>query len=56
MSSNFHRQDPRALSIKEGAEACGSSRATPYRVIVGRKLATVKSTLLVPVVAIDAPF
>ena len=33
---------PRVLSIKEAARACGISRATLYRLINDRKLATVK--------------
>src|ERR1700722_1949284 len=56
MSKDFQRQDRRALAIKEAAQACGLSRATLYRLIADRKLATIKigARRLVPVVAIDA--
>jgi excisionase family DNA binding protein len=56
MSSNFQRQNRRALSIKEAAEACGLSRATLYRLIADGKLATLKigARRIIPVVAIDA--
>jgi excisionase family DNA binding protein len=36
------RQQRRALSIKETAEACGLSRATVYRLIEQKKLSTLK--------------
>jgi len=56
MFSTFKKQERRALSIKETAEACGLSRATLYRLIADRKLATIKigARRLVPLVAIDA--
>jgi excisionase family DNA binding protein len=56
MSNNPQKQDRRALSIKEAAQTCGLSRATLYRLIEQKKLATLKigSRRLVPVAAIDA--
>ena len=36
------RQERRALSIKETAEACGLSRATVYRLIEQKELSTLK--------------
>ena len=46
----------RVLSIREAAKTCGLSRATLYRLIGRKKLATLKigSRRLVPVAAIDA--
>ena len=45
-----------ALSIVEAARVCGLSRATLYRLINQKKLATIKigSRRLVPVAAVDA--
>lgn len=50
------KQERRALSIEETAEATGLSRATLYRAIGAGTLVTVKvgSRRLVPVTAIDA--
>jgi excisionase family DNA binding protein len=50
------KQQRRALSIEETAEATGLSRASLYRAIGAGTLATVKvgSRRLVPVTAIDA--
>ena len=49
------KQERRALSIRETAQACGLSRATIYRLIEQKKLATLKvgARRLVPVGAID---
>ena len=56
MSNNPQKQERRALSIKEVADACGLSRATVYRLIADGKLATLKigARRLVPVDFIDA--
>jgi excisionase family DNA binding protein len=53
---NNEKQERRALSIEETAEACGLSRATLYRLIADGRLATLKigARMLVPVSAIDA--
>jgi excisionase family DNA binding protein len=50
------KQERRALSIRETAQACGLSRATIYRLIEQKKLATLKvgARRLVPVGALDA--
>ena len=50
------KQERRALSIEEAAEACGLSRATLYRLIADGRLATLKigARRLVPVASIDA--
>jgi excisionase family DNA binding protein len=47
--------EKRALSIREAAKTCGLSRATLYRLIEQKKLATLKigSRRLVTVAAID---
>ena len=49
---------PRALSIVETAKVCGLSRATIYRLIEQKRLATLKigARRLVPLSAIDALF
>jgi excisionase family DNA binding protein len=56
MSNNFQKQERRALSVKEAAQTCGVSRATLYRLIEQKKLATLKigSRRLVTIAAIDA--
>jgi excisionase family DNA binding protein len=56
MSNKAEKQERRALSIKEAAETCGLSRATIYRLIDQKKLATLKigSRRLVRPEAIDA--
>jgi excisionase family DNA binding protein len=56
MSNNTEKQERRALSVKEAAQTCGLSRATVYRLIEQKKLATLKigSRRLVTVAAIDA--
>jgi excisionase family DNA binding protein len=56
MSNNLQKQERRALSIRETAQACGLSRATIYRLIEQQKLATLKvgSRRLVRPEAIDA--
>lgn len=56
MSSTPEKQERRALSIRETAQACGLSRATIYRLIEQKKLTTLKigARRLVPVGAIDA--
>jgi excisionase family DNA binding protein len=53
---NNEKQERRALSIEETAEACGLSRATLYRLVANGRLATLKigARRLVPVSAIDA--
>ena len=50
------KQERRALSIRETAQACGLSRATIYRLIEQKKLATLKvgARRLVPAGALDA--
>jgi excisionase family DNA binding protein len=56
MPSVTEKQERRVLSIRETAQACGLSRATIYRLIEQKKLATLKvgARRLVPVAAIDA--
>ena len=56
MSKIIQKQERRALSIRETAQACGLSRATIYRLIGQKKLATLKvgSRRLVRSEAIDA--
>lgn len=56
MSTTLQKQERRALSIRETAQACGLSRATIYRLIEQKKLATLKlgSRRLVRPEAIDA--
>jgi excisionase family DNA binding protein len=53
---NGEKQERRALSIKEAAEACNLSRATLYRLLGNGKLLTIKvrGRRLVPVSALDA--
>jgi len=53
---NSEKPERRALSIKEAAETCGLSRATIYRLIEQKKLATLKigARRLVRPEAIDA--
>jgi excisionase family DNA binding protein len=55
MSTSHQYQERRALSIQETAQACGLSRATIYRLIGQKKLATLKvgSRRLVRPEAID---
>ena len=56
MSNTLQKQERRALSIKEAAQACGLSRATLYRLLNDGKLTTIKvgARRLVPVASIDA--
>ena len=56
MCTTLQKQERRALSIRETAQACGLSRATIYRLIEQKKLATLKlgSRRLVRPEAIDA--
>jgi excisionase family DNA binding protein len=56
MSNTLQKQERRALSIRETAQACGLSRSTIYRLIEQKKLATLKlgSRRLVRPEAIDA--
>ncbi len=56
MTDAPQKQERRALSIKEAAEACGLSRATMYRLLNDGKLTTIKvgARRLVPVTSIDA--
>ena len=56
MSNKSEKQERRAFSINEAAETCGLSRATIYRLIKQRKLATLKigTDQLVRLEAIDA--
>lgn len=56
MTDAPQKQERRALSIKEAAEACGLSRATMYRLLNDGKLTTIKvgARRLVPVASIDA--
>jgi excisionase family DNA binding protein len=56
MSNTLQKQERRALSIRETAQACSLSRATIYRLIEQKKLATLKlgSRRLVRPEAIDA--
>ena len=53
---NSEKPERRALSIKEAPETCGLSRATIYRLIEQKKLATLKigARRLVRPEAIDA--
>jgi excisionase family DNA binding protein len=56
MSNTKQSPERRALSVDETARAVGISRATLYRLVQQKRLATVKigSRRLVPVGAIDA--
>jgi excisionase family DNA binding protein len=56
MSNTSHKQERRALSINEAAASRGLSRATIYRLIKQKRLATLKigARRLVPIAAIDA--
>jgi excisionase family DNA binding protein len=56
MPDNTNVPERRALSVVEAAQAVGISRATVYRLVQQRRLATVKigSRRLVPVSAIDS--
>jgi excisionase family DNA binding protein len=56
MSTLSQTNERRALSIQEAAKTCGLSRATIYRLIEQKKLATLKigARRLVPVASIDA--
>jgi excisionase family DNA binding protein len=56
MPNNIHVPERRALSVEEAARAVGISRATLYRLVQQKRLATVKigSRRLVPVSAIDS--
>ena len=56
MPNNIHVPERRALSVMETAKAVGLSRATIYRLIEQKRLATLKigSRRLVPVAEIDA--
>jgi excisionase family DNA binding protein len=58
MKAENLREIRRALSIVETAKVCGLSRATIYRLIEQKRLATLKigARRLVPVSAIDALF
>jgi excisionase family DNA binding protein len=42
MPNSTQKQERCALSIEEAAETCGLSRATIYRLIEAKKLATLK--------------
>jgi excisionase family DNA binding protein len=55
MSSQPFSPERKALSVKETARAVGISRATVYRLVQQKRLATVKigSRRLVPVSALD---
>jgi excisionase family DNA binding protein len=55
MPNNIHVPERRALSVAEAARAVGISRATLYRLVQQKRLATVKigSRRLVPVTALD---
>jgi excisionase family DNA binding protein len=55
MPNNIDVSERRALSIAEAARAIGISRATLYRLVQQKRLATVKigSRRLVPVGALD---
>ena len=55
MSNNTSMLERRALSVAEAAQAVGLSRATLYRLVQQKRLATVKigSRRLVPVSALD---
>jgi excisionase family DNA binding protein len=56
MPNNIHVPERRALSVREAAQTCGLSRATIYRLIEQKRLATVKigSRTLIRVGEIDA--
>jgi excisionase family DNA binding protein len=56
MSSQASSPERKALSVAETARAVGISRATIYRLIGKKRLATLKigSRRLIPVTAIDA--
>jgi excisionase family DNA binding protein len=56
MSNITGTTERRALSVEEAARAVGISRATLYRLVAQRRLATVKigSRRLVPVAALDS--
>jgi excisionase family DNA binding protein len=56
MSSQASSLERKALSVAETARAVGISRATIYRLIEKKRLATLKigSRRLIPVAAIDA--
>ena len=55
MPNNIQLPERRALSVEEAARAVGISRATLYRLVQQKRLATVKigSRRLVPVTALD---
>lgn len=55
MPNNIHVPERRALSVAEAARTIGLSRATVYRLVQQKRLATVKigSRRLVPVTALD---
>jgi excisionase family DNA binding protein len=55
MPNNIHVPERRALSVQEAARALGISRASLYRLVQQKRLATVKigSRRLVPVTALD---
>ena len=55
MSDTKQNPQRRALSVEEAARAVGISRATLYRLVQQKRLATVKigSRRLVPVTALD---
>jgi excisionase family DNA binding protein len=55
MPKNIHVPERRALSVEEAARAVGISRATLYRLVQQKRLATVKigSRRLVLVSALD---
>jgi excisionase family DNA binding protein len=55
MPNNIHVPERRALSVVEAARALGISRASLYRLVQQKRLATVKigSRRLVPVTALD---
>jgi excisionase family DNA binding protein len=56
MSNSIQPPERKALSVCEAARAVGISRATIYRLVQQKRLATVKigSRRLVPVAEIDA--
>ena len=55
MPNNIQVPERRALSVQEAARALGISRASLYRLVQQKRLATVKigSRRLVPVSALD---
>ena len=55
MPNNIHVPARHALSVRDAAGALGISRATLYRLVQQKRLATVKigSRRLVPVTALD---